>query len=172
MTKDTSNTRRVMLAVTEASSLQVLWRTAMEHMTGEHAELITVFVRDDRWRRAASLPFTEEISRASGGSMNFTLQRAEEVDREAVMRTHGRLQKLATDSKVQLVFEILAEHEATRIHEFVRSESDLIIAPAFFKGQPIYAELVRLKCRILLVDAKDVATELVDYWRETCGFPT
>jgi len=155
--------RRVILAVTEASSLQVLWRTAMEHMTGEHAELITVFVSDDRWRRAASLPFTEEISRASGGSMNFTLQRAEEVDREAVTRTQGRLQQLATDSQIQLVFEILAQHEATRMHELVRSDSDLIIAPAFFKGQPIYAELAQLKCRILLVDAKDVATDLEAY---------
>ena len=152
--------RRVILAVTEASSLQVLWRAAMEHMAGEHAELITVFVRDDQWRRAASLPFTEEISRASGGSMNFTLQRAEEVDKEAVMRTQGRLQQLATDSKIQLVFEILAQHEAPRMHEFVKSESDVIIAPAFFKRQPIYAELARLKCRILLVDAKDIATDL------------
>lgn len=162
MIKDTDDTRRVMLAVTEASSLKVLWRAAMEHMTGERAELITVFVRDDRWRRAASLPFTEEVSRISGGSMNFTLQRAEDVDREAVMRTQGRLQKLATDSEIQLVFEIIAEHEATRIHEFVRSESDLLIAPSFFKGRPFYSELARLKCRTLLVDAKHLTTEPED----------
>ena len=163
MTKDTSNTRRVMLAVTEASSLQVLWRAAMEHMTGERAELITVFVRDDRWRRAASLPFTEEVSRASGGSMNFTLQRAEEVDRDAVMRTRGRLQQFATDSEIQLAFEILAEHEATRIHDFVRSESDLLIAPSFFKGRPFYSELAQLKCRLLLVGAKNGIAEPEDY---------
>ena len=163
MTKETSNTRRVMLAVTEASSLQALWCVAMEHMTGERAELITVFVHDDRWRRAASLPFTKEFSRASGGSMNFTLQRAEEVDRDATMRTQGRLQQLATDSEIQLVFEILAEHEATRIHELVRSESDLLIAPSFFKGRPFYTELARLKCRILLVDAKNGTTEPEDY---------
>jgi hypothetical protein len=152
-----------MLAVTEASSLQALWRAAMEHMTGERAELITVFVRDDRWRRAASLPFTEEVSRASGGSMNFTAERAEEVDRDAVMRTQGRLQQLATDSEIQLAFEILAEHEVTRIHEFVRSESDLLIAPSFFKGRPFYSELARLKCRILLVNAKDATAEPEDY---------
>ena len=158
MTKDTSNTRRIMLAVTEASSLQSLWRAAMEHMTGERAELITVLVRDDRWRRAASLPFTEEVCRASGGSMNFTLQRAEEVDRDAVVRTQGRLQQLATDSEIQLAFEILAEHEAKRIHEVVRPESDLIIAPSFFKGRPFYSELARLKCEILLIDAEDVTT--------------
>lgn len=156
---NTSSARRVMLAVTDTSSLQDLWHAAMEHLAGERAELITVFVRDERWRRAASLPFTVEVSRAGGGSMNFTLQRAEEVDRDAVIRTQGRLQQLATDNDVQMVFEILAEHEATRFHEFVRSESDLLIVPSFFKGRPFYSELARLKCQILLVDAKDVSTE-------------
>ena len=170
MTKDTSNTRRVMLALNETSSLHDLWRAAMEHLAGEHAELITIFVRDDRWRRAASLPFTEEVSRASGSSMNFTLQRAEEVDRDAAMRTQGRLQQLATDSEIQLAFEILAEHEAARIHEFVRSEPDLLIAPSFFKGRPIYSELARLKCRILLVDAKDVTAEPEEYWSRNYGY--
>lgn len=155
MTKDTSNTRRIMLAVSEASSLQVLWRTAMEHMSGEGTELITVFVRDDRWRRAASLPFTEEVCRASGGSVNFTLQRADDVDRDAVTSAQGRLQQLATDSRIQSAFEILAEHEATRIHELVRSETDLLIAPSFFKRRPLYSELARLKCQILLVDANE-----------------
>ena len=160
MTKESSKTRRVMMAVTETSSLQELWREAMEQLAGECTELITVFVHDDRWRRAASLPFTEEISRASGGSMNFTLQRAEQVDSDAVMRTQGQLQKLATNAEIHLVFEILAEHEAMRIHELVRSESDLLIAPSFFKGQPIYSELARLKCRILLVDTGEATAEL------------
>jgi len=163
MTNDKSSTRRVMLAVTEAGSLQVLWRTAMEQMSGERAELITVFVRDDRWRRAASLPFTEEISRAGGGSMKFTPERAEEVDRDVVTRTQDRLRQLVTDSQIQSAFEILAEHEATRLHEFVRSESDLLIAPSYFKRRPFYSELTRLKCRILLIDARNVITDPEDY---------
>jgi hypothetical protein len=163
MTKDTSNARRVMLALNETSSLHSLWPAAMEHLSGEHAELITVFVRDDRWRRAASLPFTKEVSRTSGISINFTLQRAEEVDRDVVTRMQGQLKQLATDSKIRLVFEILAEHEATRISEFVRSESDLLIAPSFFKGQPFYSELARLNCEILFVDAKEVTTGPEDY---------
>jgi hypothetical protein len=158
-----------MLAVTEASSLQVLWRTAMEQMSGERAELITVFVRDDRWRRAASLPFTEEVSRASGGSMNFTPERAEEIDRDVVTRTQDRLQQLVTNSKIKSAFEILAEHEATRLHEFVRSESDLLIAPSYFKRRPFYSELARLKCRILLIDANDVITDPEDYLSNSYG---
>lgn len=152
-----------MLVVNETSSLHDLWRTAMEHLADEHAELTTVFVRDDRWRRAASLPFTEEISRASGSSMNFTLQRAEEVDSDAVTRTQSRLQQLAMDSKIQLAFEIVAEHEATKIHELVRSESDLLIVPSVFEGRPFYSEIARLKCRFLLVDVMDVTTGLEDY---------
>lgn len=155
MTKSTSNTRRVMLAVTETSSLQDLWRAAMDQLAGERAELITVFVSDDRWRRAASLPFTEEVFRTGGGSANFTLQRAEQVDRDALTRTQGRLQQLATEAEIQLAFEIIAEHEAIRIHELVRSESDLLIAPSFFKGRSFYSELTRLKCRMLLVDTRD-----------------
>jgi hypothetical protein len=161
-----------MLAVTEASSLQALWRTAMEQLSGEGAELVTILVRDDRWRRAASLPFTEEVCRASGGSMNFTLQRAEEVDRDAVTRTQGRLQQLSTDSQIQSAFEILAENEATRFHEFVRSESDLLIAPSFFKRRPLYSELARLKCRILLIDAKDTITDPEDYQSNSDGLAT
>ena len=172
MTKGTSNTYRVVLAVNEASSLQVLWRAAMKHMSGGRPDLITVFVRDDRWRRAASLPFTEEVSRVSGGTMNFTLQRAEAVDRDAVTRMRGRLQQLATDSEIKSAFEILAEHETTRIHEFVRSESDLLIAPSFFKGRPIYSELARLKCRILLVDANNGATEPKDQQSKNHGLTT
>ena len=162
MTKDTSSKRRVMLAITDTGSLQAIWHTALERLTSDGAELITVFVHDDRWRRAASLPFTEEISRASGSSMNFTLRRAEEVHRDVVVRTQDRLQKLAADSEIQFVFEILTEHEATRFHEFVRSESDLLIAPSFLKGRPFYGELARLKCQILLVDADNVTTETED----------
>ena len=164
MTEDRSNTHRVMLAITDASSLQAVWRTAMESLTGERAELITVFVHDDRWRRAASLPFTQEISRASGSSINFTLQRAEDVHRDVLVRTQGRLQKLAKDSQIQFAFEILTEHEATRIHEFVRSESDLLIAPSFLKGRPFYGELARLKCQILLVEADNMTAESKELW--------
>lgn len=158
MTKDTSSTRRIMLALTEANSLQVFWRAAMDDMTSGDAELITVFVHDDRWHRAASLPFTTEVSRASGGSMKFTPQRAEEVAGEAVSRAQRKLRQLALESRIQPAFEILAEHEAARLCEFIRSESDLLIAPSFFKERPFYSELTQLKCRILLVDAKGVST--------------
>ena len=151
------NARRVMLAVTASSALQDLWRAAIEHTADEQAELLTLLVRDDRWRRAASLPFTREVSRASGGSANFTPRRAEEVDRDAGLRTQGRLRELASDSRIPLAFETLAEHEAIRIHEFVKSESDLLIAPSFFKERAFYSEIARLKCKILLIDTQEAS---------------
>lgn len=156
MMKSTTEIRRVMLAVTESSSLPDLWRAVTEHLAGASAELITIFVSDDRRRRAASLPFTREVSRISGGSENFTPRRAAQVDSDAVVRTRRRLRQLAAEAEIQLVFQILAENEAARIHEFVTAEPDLLVAPSFFESRPIYTELARLKCRILLVDTEDV----------------
>lgn len=156
MTTNQNSLRRIMLAITETSSLQDLWAAAMEHLEDTSTEVITLFVSDDRWRRAASLPFTREISRVGGGVSEFTLQRAEQVDKDAVVRAQGRLRKLAADAKIRFAFEILDEREATRIHELVRSELDVLIAPSVLKARPIYAELSRMKCRILLIDTREV----------------
>jgi len=145
-----------MLAVTETSSLQDLWRVVKQHVDDAQAELVMVFVSDDRWRRAASLPFTREYSWVSGGSTDFTPTRAEQVDRETVDEAQSRLRQLAKEAQIQFAFEILAEHEARKFHEFVTSESDVLIAPSFFKRRPIFTELNRLKCRIVLVDTQDV----------------
>jgi len=37
----------------------------------------------------------------------------------------------------------------------VNVEEDVLIAPSFFKRRPIYSEITRLRCRILLVDSED-----------------
>lgn len=153
MTQTKSEFRRIMLAITESSSLNELWSAVEKHLANEPAELITLFFTDDRWHRAASLPFTREIARLGGGSADFTPQRADQVGEDAVQRARARLQQLAERAKIKLAFEMLKEHELTRLQEFVTSESDVLIAPAIFKGQPLYAELTRLKCRILLIDA-------------------
>ena len=162
MANNSSNVRRVMLAVTESGSLQDLWRVVKEHLVDKQAELVTVYVRDDRWRRAASLPFTREFSRVSGGSKDFTPTRAEQVDKDTVVETETRLKQLAIEEKIQFAFEILAEHEIRRFHEFVTSESDVLIVPAFLKRRPIFSELNRLKCRIVLVDTQDETAPPVD----------
>jgi len=155
----TDNKRRVLLAVTETSPLTELWRAVTEHLGGAHAELVTVFVSDDRWRRAASLPFTREISRVSGSSENFTPQRAEQIDKDAVASTQRQIQQLAAEAELQVAFEFLSEHDAAQIHELVKVEQDVLIAPSFFRRRPIYAELTRLRCRILLVDSEEADKE-------------
>ena len=159
MTSEKSDVRRVMLALWETSSLQDLWQAALQHISDAPAELLTVFVTDDRWRRAASLPFTREVSRFGGGTSDFTLMRAEQLDKEAVTKAEDRLRELATESSIEFSFTVLGEHEAPKLGELINSESDVLIASAVLKRRPIYAEIARLKCRILLVDTQDDTTQ-------------
>ena len=159
MTQKKSELRRIMLAITESSSLSDLWAAVENHLTSEPAELITLYLSDDRWHRAASLPFTREITRFGGRRAEFTPQRADQVGQDAMQRAYAQLRQLATDASIELAFEMLQENELTRLQEFVTSESDVLIAPAFFKGQPVYAELTRLKCRLLLIDSPEVTSD-------------
>lgn len=147
--------RRILLAITASSSLPELWRVVTENLQSGTAELITLFVSDDRWHRAASLPFTREVSRVGGGSENFTPQRAQQIDDDAVVQKRRELNDLASEVDLKYEFEVLPEHEAARLQEFVTFEQDVLIVPSFFKSRPIYAELTRLKCRILFVDGEE-----------------
>lgn len=155
MIKNRAEARRVLLALTEANSIPDLWQAAAEHLGDEGAELVTVVLRDDRWRRAASLPFTREIFRVSGASTDFTVTRAERLDRDTIAGIRSRLQRFAEDAKVRFAFEVLAGQEAIRIHDLLISESDVFIAPSSFKGQPFYEEITRLKCRIRFVETAE-----------------
>ena len=159
MTQKKSELRRIMLAITESSSLSELWAAVEAHLASEPAELITLYLSDDRWHRAASLPFTREITRLGGRSADFTPQRADQVGKDAMNRAHAQLRQLATAARIELAFEMLQESELARLQEFVTSESDVLIAPAFFKGQPVYAELSRLKCRLLLIGSPELTSD-------------
>ena len=59
---------RIVIAVTETTRLPVLWKAAARRFGTLPVEVVTLFLEDDRWVRAASLPFTREISRLSGSS--------------------------------------------------------------------------------------------------------
>jgi hypothetical protein len=144
---------RVVIAVTESSPLSALWREAMNLMNESPAELMALFVDDDRWRRAASLPFTREISRVSGAVADFTVQRAEDLNREAITRMRQRIEKLASQADLTLAFEVLPETDQDRIKELVGTSRNVLIAPSYIKSRPIYARLTRLDCRILLIEA-------------------
>lgn len=151
----TSDKRRILLAITETSPLQALWRAVVESLAGSHGELTTVFVSDDRWHRAASLPFTREVSKVSGDSENFTRERAQQIDEDTVGRTHRELEKLASEAELPLEFAVLPEHDASKLREIVSVQHDVLVLPSILKSRPIYAELTRLKCRVYYVDTEE-----------------
>lgn len=151
----TNDLRRILLAVTETSSLIRLWHVVAEHLADTRVELVAIFVSDDRWHRAASLPFTQEISRIGRANVKFTPKRAEQINKDAVDRTRIHLQRLADEAELKLVFEVLREHQATQLRDLVSVEQDILIAPSHLRGWPVYAEFARLNCPILLVDTED-----------------
>ena len=154
-TSNTTDLRRILLAVTETSPLTRLWGVVAEHLVGTPGELITIFISDDRWHRAASLPFTREISRIGRTNVKFTSKRAEQIDRDVVDRTRLQLQRLADEAELQFVFEVLRDHQTSQLHELVGVEHDVLIVPSHLRGWPVYAEFARLNCQILLVDTED-----------------
>ena len=113
-TKKSDDKLRVLIAVTEASPLSALWRAAMNLMSESPAEVMALFVDDNRWRRAASLPFTREISRVSGAAADFTVQRAEQLNKEAIKRTLQHIEKLASQADLSFAFEVLPESDQKR----------------------------------------------------------
>jgi len=146
---------RIVIAVTELTPVQELWRAALQRLHESWADLHALFFADDQWHRAASLPFTREISRISGINEDFTQQRASQVHEEAINRTRRRMQDLASEANLAIVFEVLPESNQQRIRELVSGPQNTLIAPSFITRRPLFAELQKLDCRIVLVEAKE-----------------
>ena len=157
MQSERGSPRRALLVVTETSPVEKLWHALLEDLADAQAEVVAVFVSDDRWARAASLPFTREISRLSGGSEVFTTRRAEQVVGDMVDRVQQRISQLDEDRQMGLVFEILHVQEPQRIREFVRIEHDVLIAPSMLQYWPDFADLARPERRVVLVDDEEPA---------------
>ena len=146
---------RVVIAVTETTPVARLWKAALKLLRESPADLVTLYVEDDRWHRVASLPFTREILRSGGVPVEFTRQRAEQVSRERATRVRELVQKLADEANVKPVFEILSESDAERLREFIGSHENILVAPSFISTRPIFAMLSEMNCRIELVDADE-----------------
>ena len=147
--------RRVLLLVTETSAVEKLWRTLVDQVADAQAEIVAVFVSDDRWHRAASLPFTREYSRLRGGSEVFTRHRAEQIIGAMFARAQERISQLAAEQQLQLVFERLPVGEPHRIREFVRVEHDILIVPSTLRSRPEFAELAQPEWQVILVDDEE-----------------
>ncbi len=146
---------RVVIAVTDTTPVARLWEAALGLLRESPADLVTLYVEDDRWHRIASLPFTREISRSGGVPVEFTRQRAEQVSRERAARVQELIQKLAAESNLQPAFEVLSESDAERLREFIGSHENILVAPSFISTRPIFAMLSEMNCRIELVEAAE-----------------
>ena len=146
---------RVVIAVTETSPVARLWEAALRLLRESPADLVALYVEDDRWHRVASLPFTREILRSGGIPVEFTRQRAEEVSRERAARVQELIQKLAAESDLEPAFEVLREADTTRLREFIGSRENILVAPSYMSTRPIYAVLSEMNCRIELVEAEE-----------------
>jgi hypothetical protein len=152
---DVDNIRRIMLAVTEASPLDKLWQSLVEQVAGAQAEVVTVFVTDDTWHRVASLPFAVEISRISGARAAFTRRRAEQLGEDAAGRARQRLEQLAAEAGLRLVFEIMTTTETGQIQKLVEIKRDLLIAPSVLEELPLFTKLAGGPGKVLLVEVDD-----------------
>ena len=155
MTAESTRPRRVALAVTEGSPLEKLWNALVEHLEEADTEIVTIFVSDDRWHRAASLPFTREISRLSGTDQDFTRQRAAAIHGDLAGRAQERIKSLAAETKRQISFAVLSGREAPELHQVISIEYDVLIAPSILEHWPVFAELTRINRQVLLIDVEE-----------------
>ena len=150
---ETETKLRVVIAVTETSPVPPLWEAAMQLLRESPGELVALFVEEDHWHRAASLPFTREISRVGAATAEFTQQRAEQLHKESITKARQLIQQLAEEADISPDFTVVPESDAARIGEMVGSDFNVLVAPSFISKRPIFAQLTKLDCRILLVEA-------------------
>lgn len=149
---------RILIAVTGSEQVATVWQAAMRRFRGTGFELHALFVDDDRWRRAASLPFTREFSRLNGTDADFTFQRAEEVNRAAIAQIRQSIEKLAAEADLSFAFEVLPESDERRVAELVAGGRSVLIAPALLTARPVYAHFRRCECEVLLIETSDRKT--------------
>jgi hypothetical protein len=145
-------TVRVLIAITEFSPVDRLWRAALKRVGSAPADLLALYLVEDHWQRAASLPFTREISRVSGIGAEFTQQRAEQLHAEGIEKARDMMKKLAAESNRPFGFEVLSDAEVDRIKEFAAGSGSILIAPSVITRLPLYSLICSLGCRLELIE--------------------
>jgi hypothetical protein len=143
---------RVIMALTETSPIDALWRVTLERLQNPEIEFLTLYISDDRWQRAASLPFTREIPRFGGMPSVFTVEQARRIHEAAVERARERIEQLAARAKRRLIFEALSDTDEQRLREIVGKRDSVLIVPSYLAAQPVFACLSESGCQIELVD--------------------
>ena len=150
--KESDQQLRVVIAITESTPIPSLWRAAMQAIGASPAEIVALFLHDERWQRAASLPFTREIS-AIGRIADFTLHRADQLLSDTAAKTQKRIEQLATEADVTCEFRVMPESDASLPKAVTGRGKCVLIAPSFFTERPFYPALAALDLHILLVEA-------------------
>ncbi len=155
MTKRSDKPRvdRVVITITEVVPVRHMWREALRLLQGSPAELVALFLSDDRWHRAATLPFTREISRVSGSHEDFTAKRASKVHRDAIDRIRAELERLAGEEEQELEVDVLPESEQQKIRERVAGSPSVLVVPSFMANHPLFEELKKEGCEIVVIDS-------------------
>lgn len=74
---------------------------------------------------------------------------------EAIHRAQRRMQELASEADLMLMFEVLPESGPQRIQDLLAGSQDILIAPSFLSTRPSFAELQKLGCKIELIEVKE-----------------
>ena len=143
---------RIVIAVIESRGIAALWQAAMRQLTHQPADVITLFIEDDRWTRAASLPFTRELPGVGGSPLAFTRERAQQLRQETARQARQRIEELAAESKRPVAFANLSASNAADLNELVGDRRSVLIAQQVITRQPVYTQFVALGCQIELVD--------------------
>jgi hypothetical protein len=150
---------RVVIAVTESSSIADLWETAMETISGDNTELVVIFLHDERWHRAASLPFTQEISQVGGGASDFTLQRAEQLLAEKAENLRKNIERLAKRADLSVAFQVLPETDQAQTRTLVSGNVNVVVGPAMLARHPVFLELKSAVKRMVFIETGEHRTE-------------
>ena len=144
--------RRVVIAMTESSPVQPLWDKALQAAGEEPADLVAVFLYDERWERAASLPFTREVKSVGGESADFTLERAEQLLEESVFDMRTRIEQLAKEAGCDVAFQVLPESDDARVRTLFQAGVSVIVSTSALAEHPVMTELRRLDLQLLVVE--------------------
>ncbi|MDJ0653674.1 MAG: hypothetical protein QNJ40_05960 [Xanthomonadales bacterium] len=148
-------TRRVVLLLTEDEPLSHVWEAAQALAGETDEELVVLFVVDDRWHRAARLPYTMEVSTIGGEVRDFSVQRADQVIEEAADKARQRLDRLAARANRRLLFEILSTPDRELIQRLIGDVQSTLVASRRLLHHPIHSVFKNLQYEILLVDSQD-----------------
>ena len=151
--KTQSDKVRILIALTETSPVPRLWKAALDMRAKRPADLVTLFLQDERWLRAASLPFTREFPRSGARPLNFTQQRAQEIGQETARQAKKLIDQLAAKSKTRVAFETLSERDRPRLVEIIGEHQSILIAADAITALPVYVHFVELGCHIELIDS-------------------